>query len=483
MIRGVRQSASTSITFATASSISVDKTSPFSSMQLMRNQLRTMDLKDKDELRMARRAGLSLSTLSGEMNRWGSEYLGAAFSGKMANLTLRLSGLNAATEARRRAFGVTMYGSIGNTVKRASHLGEIDGADGRLLESKGVTDRDFSVWKQAKLEEWGHGNDNMLTPDAIYKIPDEALHEVATPELEKLSAAREKKISDVEKSSLLRDDQKQNSIGQINKLFDDREAQVFNNIRREAALKLLGMVNEEVNLAVIEPGAREREITKMGTQRGTWKGEITRSFFLFKSFPMALIMKHWARAFSMDTKASKAAYISALIASTTILGAAAQQVSNIVAGRDPQDMSKGKFWAAAFLKGGSLGIYGDFLMQTNTSYGNTPLAVLSGPVAGAVEDIIGLTQGNLIQAAQGKKTNAGAEAIKVLKSNIPLQNLWYTKAITDRLIFNQLQEMASPGYNRRVEQRAMKDYKQSYYYKPGEIVPSRMPDFKKAVGQ
>lgn len=406
-----------------------------SSMQLMRNQLSTLNPFNSNELRIARRAGLSLQTLVGEMNRWGAESLGPTFSAKMANLTIRASLLNAATEARRRAFGVTMYGSIGNVVNEHPDIHSIDSMDKRMLESKGVNDTTFQVWKKAQLEDWGGGNDTILTPDAIYRIPDSDLQGLGNP----------------------------------------------NTLRREAALKLIGMTNEEINMAVIEPGAREREITKMGTQRGTWKGEIARSFFLFKSFPLATIMKHWERAFSYEGKASKASYLGAFIAGTTILGAASQQIKNLLAGRDPQDMTKGKFWAASLMQGGSLGIYGDFLLNTQTSYGSSPLSVLAGPVAGYTEDLIGLTQGNLIRAAKGEKTHAAAEAIHMLKNNIPLQNLWYTKAITDRLIFNHLQEIVSPGYMNRIESRARKDFNQSYYYRPGEAVPHRAPDFARAL--
>lgn len=405
--------------------------------QLMRNQLATLNPRNKTELAMARRAGLSLQTLIGDMNRWGTEALGPSFSSKMANLTMRASFLNAATEARRRAFGVTMYGSIGNTTRKFANFDKIPADDLKLLKGKGIDKDTFAVWKKAQLEDWGNGNDTMLTPEAIYRIPD-------------------KELEGIEGNP--------------------------RDLRRDAALKLLGMVNEESNMAVIEPGARERSMMTMGTQRGTWKGEIVRSFFLFKGFPLSLIMRHWARGMAQGSVGGKALYIGSLIASTTILGAVAQQLNNIASGRDPQDMTQGKFWAQALMKGGSLGIYGDFVLNTNTQYGNTPLAVLSGPLAGYVEDVVGLTQGSIVKAAQGKKVDWGANAVRFAKSNIPLQNLWYTKAVTDRMIFNQLQEMVSPGYNRRVEQRARSQFNQSYYYRPGELTPRRAPDFGKAFG-
>src|SRR3546814_1370955 len=65
-------------------------------------------------------------------------------------------------------------------------------------------------------------------------------------------------------------------------------------------------------------------------QRGSLKGELTRSFFLFKSFPIAMVTRHWARALSAPTLQGRAAYLSALMASTTVLGMAALQTQQVV---------------------------------------------------------------------------------------------------------------------------------------------------------
>jgi hypothetical protein len=55
----------------------------------------------------------------GELNRWGTDGLGSSFSSKLANTTMRLSGLNAITDARKRAFGVTMMDAIGALTRRS----------------------------------------------------------------------------------------------------------------------------------------------------------------------------------------------------------------------------------------------------------------------------------------------------------------------------------------------------------------------------
>jgi len=399
---------------------------------------------------MARRVGLSLDTMLGEVNRWGADQFGPRWSARAASLTMRASGLNAATEGRRRAFGVSMMGSIGSTVNRYQKLADIKTIDKRVLVGSGVTEDIFKIWKMADLEDWGNGNTNMLTPETIYRIPNDKLVGMPIPG---------------------RDGQMRAAMP------EDAVA-----MKQEAALKLLGMVLDETNMAVMVPDARQRAWLA-SWRKGTWSGEIVGSFMLLKGMPMATIRKNFTRGvYGLDTNAGKAAYLASYVAATTVLGAVAAQIYEMINGRDPKNMSEGKFWAAALLKGGSLGVYGDFLFQTNTSYGNTPLAMLSGPIASYGEDLINLTQGSLIRIAQGKDSDFAPNAIRFVKGNIPLQNLWYTRAVTDRLIFNNLQDMASPGYIRRTEARLKRDYGQDFWWKMNEAAPSRAPNLQRAVG-
>lgn len=97
--------------------------------------------------------------------------------------------------------------------------------------------------------------------------------------------------------------------------------------------KLLAAVSEEVDMAVISPGARERMIAGAGMQRGTVSGELWRSLFLFKSFPISVMMRHWSRAMGMPSAGGRAAYLAAFLASTTILGAMSQQISDMITGK------------------------------------------------------------------------------------------------------------------------------------------------------
>jgi hypothetical protein len=405
-------------------------------MQLIRNELAAFNPANRVEERLALRAGLAMNTIAHSLNRFGNEGLGAGWSSKIANTTLRLSGLNAMTDARRRAYGVTMMGALGGVVRDHASLAALDRYDHRILLSKGVTPEEFAVWKLAPQEDWGGGNSTMLTPEAIYRIPDAALVHLGNPQA----------------------------------------------LREQAATKLLGIVLEETDVAVIEPGIRERAMMMEGLQRGTLKGELTRSFFLFKSFPIAMITKHWARAFSEPTRGGRAAYLAELFVTTSVLGMVALQASQVTQGKDPRDMTEWKTWAAAISKGGALSIYGDFFFSDQTQYGNSALSTLAGPVAGLAEDAISLTLGAAQKAAKGQNAHEGANLVRVAKANIPGANLWYARAAFDHLVFHRLQEYFSPGYLNRMKRRARKEFQQTYWWEPGQPAPKRAPDLEKAVG-
>lgn len=396
--------------------------------QLFRNQLEAMDPTNRTELARTRRAGLAMESLLGSVNRWAMDNMGPSKARWAATAVMRASGLTAWSDAHKRAYGVTMMSSLGEVVSRSPDLRSLDDGDFRILKSKGITEQDFSVWKLAEQEDWGKGNNTMLTPESIMRIPDDAVKHLGAPERVKFEAMR----------------------------------------------KLLGAVAEEVDMAVITPGAREQMITGGGLQRGTWKGELTRSVFLFKSFPISVVMRHWSRAMGMPSAGGRAAYIGTFIASTTILGALSQQLNDMASGRNPREMTgedAPKFWLGALLKGGGLGLYGDFLLSDHTRYGGGALASMLGPVAGLVDDVVKLGQGIPLNAVEGKPEQTGGDLVKLGKGLIPGANLWYAKAALDHMIFNQLQEYFSPGYLRKVEQRSKKNFNQTYWWRPQDVTP------------
>lgn len=422
-------------------------------MKVFANEIRMLNPASSGDRRLAQRAGLGLNQLIGSLNRFGADGLGtneqvagriAKFSQTVASKVMQASGLNALTAGSQRAFGATMLDTIGDMSRRHDSLAAMDPADAKRLAGQGVTETDWSVWRLAQPEDWRGVGDTVLTANSIYRIPDADL----------------------------------TAMAQQLKTTPQR-------LKDQAATKLLGAVLDETNMAIIEPGAREKAMMHGGVERGTLKGELVRSFWQFKSFSIGMIMRHGARGMGQEGW-GKAGYLAALVASTTVLGGMAIQLGEIAAGRDPKDITDDKKWGvpglrfglASFLKGGAMGLYGDFLFSDTSQGGSSPLATLGGPIAGDLESIFKLKD----NAADGEVNQTGGKLVRLAKSHLPGANLWYTKAATDHLIFNQLQDYFSPGYLRRMKQRARKEFKQSYWWEPGDSTPDRAPNLGAAVG-
>jgi hypothetical protein len=79
------------------------------------------------------------------------------------------------------------------------------------------------------------------------------------------------------------------------------------------------------------------------------------------------------------------------------------------------------------------------------------------------------------EGAYDKESSADAKALKLVRGHMPFVNLWYTKAVFDRAVYNDLMEFCSPGYTARVEGWAMKKTGQEYWWAPTKLEPTRMP--------
>ncbi len=420
--------------------------------QVMANEVRTLNPANPTDRRVALRAGLGINQYLGAMNRWGMDGMArdgqvsgriARYAGGMASAVMKFSGMNAVTRAGQQAFGSVLLDSLGEMTRAAGGLDAAPNAKlARRLKDAGIGDTVYSVWKLAQPEDWRGMGDSVLTAESIYRVSDEALE--AAARAENTTPAR---------------------------------------LRERAATELMAYVDGETNMAIIEPGVRERTALYGGTRRGTLGGEVLRGALQFKAFPISILMRHGARAMSMPTGIGKIGYSAALIGMTTLLGGVALQLGEVVSGRDPQDTTNPQFWSRALLKGGGLGIFGDLMFQDYTKYGSSVGALAAGPLGGDIEDLTKLVLANIQRGAEGKDTDVGARAVRMLKGKIPFANLWYTKAATDRLLFNQLQELASPGYLRRMEQRARTEFQQQYFWRPGEAVPQRGPDLGRVLAQ
>lgn len=378
--------------------------------------------------------GIIADSMVSNLNRWSGDNIKNNWSGRLANSTMKLSLMNAWTDTLRRAFSMTMMSGLAKMSK--TEWNALSEWDRSHLGRKGITQADWEVIRASQLT--SHDGADFLTPEAIRAGGDPRANEVVA--------------------------------------------------------KVLGLITDESEYAVINPDlATKAAASAGGMSRGTVRGELARSVMQFKSFPVAMISRHWRRMLDAPQGkdgapmlANKLMYGAAMMTSLTALGAIAFQNKQIVQGKDPVDMGTSKFWMRAMAQGGGMGIVGDFLLTDPTANPGDATANaiknVAGPTVGSAFDI-GYKLGveNIYEAANDKDTHFAAEAIRTGRSHLPYVNLWYAKAALDHAGLHALQENLSPGYLSKMQRRARKDWNQDYWWEPGNGAPDRAPDFG-AVG-
>lgn len=389
--------------------------------------------------------GVIGEALTSTLNRWTGDHLTHSLSGRVAGSVLKLQLMNAWSDGLRGAFAATMMRQF--TRKLGKAWADLDEWDQYLMQRKGLTEADWNIITQAQpTQRNGLG---YLTHDAIAAVNDPGAQAAAT--------------------------------------------------------KWMAFVQDEAQFAVVNPDLKTRAIvTGGGMPAGTVKGEAMRAFMQFKSFPTAMLTRHWGRiletpqglegapmGFGAESTAgarvNKAALLAGLNVTLMMLGAIVLQNKALVQGKDPYDMTEGKFWSRALAQGGGAGYIGDLLFKDPTEFRATTseqtIGSVLGPSAGAVAGLVGdLVVGNAWEAAKDKPTHFGAEALRWTNSNLPYTNLWQTRALYEHWFLHNAQEALNPGYLGRMQQRAMKDWGQGYWWAPGELAPDRAPDFERMMG-
>lgn len=356
-----------------------------------------------------------------------TEVTGAGFSAKAADFTMRASGLNAWTDAGRKAFGMEFDALLADNLENS--VKNLPQPLRDAFDRYGISAEDWDVLRATVPME--HKGARFFSVENLMARTD-------------LDEAR----------------------------------------RIDLANKLQEMILTEMDFAVPMPDSRARAITTGGIKRGTILGEATRAVGMFKSFPITVIATHLYRGALQAGVGAKARYLAEITIATTVMGAVAMQLKEMSRGKDPRDMSDPKFWAAAYLQGGGAGIYGDFLMADANRFGQGPVTTLAGPMADLGDDLTKLTIGNAQQGVRGENMNLAGDAINFMRSYTPGGSLWYTRLAYERLVLDQLAKQFDPNAGdrfRRIQRRRAIDYDQDYFWRPGEASPNRAPDFS-AVG-
>jgi hypothetical protein len=261
---------------------------------------------------------------------------------------------------------------------------------------------------------------------------------------------------------------------------------------RELSERYAAMILRETRYAVPEATVASRAVGG-ATRPGTFHGEVWRSMMQFKGFGIAVVMLHANRMARelMAGDRSAASMAGAMLITGAFLGAVSMSLKDIKDGRDPRKWLDEKtyfdpmFWAAAALQSGGLGIYGDFLFSNTGRTGSGLGKTMVGPVVDRIDNVLGLTMGNVGQAIRGEKTNRGREAAKLVRQNTPvIGNNIFLGLAYQRVLMDQLQRLADPEAHadfRRQIQHRRKDFKQDFWWEPGSSSPRRAPDLTRPL--
>ncbi len=352
---------------------------------------------------------------------------------KVQNTFFRWSGLNYWTDSQRAGMEMLMSRSLAQLADRP--MADLPDASRRLLDMFGI---DAGKWEMLRgLDHHQANGRRYITPDLAQKIPDDQMAAYLVSRGEIKADTRPEIVA-------ARVDQ----------------------ARRDLALDLHAYFTDRSEYAVLQPGARERAITRLGTRPGTPEGEGIRMLMQFKSFPVAVISRAWGREiYGGQGGFGKVAGLVHMMVAGTVFGYLALTAKDLAKGRSPRDPTDPKVWAAAFTQGGGAGIYGDFIVGEYSRFGRTLLASIAGPTFSQVDTVADLW--NRVKSGD----DLAAPALRAILSNAPFVNLFYSRIALDYLFLYQIQEALSPGFLKRFERTVEKQNKQKFMVRPSAAVP------------
>jgi len=242
-------------------------------------------------------------------------------------------------------------------------------------------------------------------------------------------------------------------------------ARELRNFKNELELTWRNVLNDQGTHGTPEPDSQIRSITKMGTVKGTYMGEINSFVMQYKNFAVSLYKKILRREMDSygpdESKLIGATMIASALMLGTIFGYIVLSIKDMLSGRSPRDPKKLSVIMQSFVQGGGGGIYGDFLMsEVQNQYGNGVFETALGPTASDIKKFIDMVK------TMNEPKKAGKKFLQLAEGHTPFINLYYTKAAYDYLIGYQIKEYLDPGFFQRMKDRNEKNRGQTYYFKP-----------------
>lgn len=396
-------------------------------MKQMRRLIASKDFREE-----AQNAGLIFENAVDQGNavaRYDMEDIHIETAARLADFTIRSSGLGYLTEIQRQSFGMEFMNTVARKW-RGQTFDQLEPKTQRMMESYGIQARDWDVIRSADVHETRNG-----------------MQMVRAQEIE------ERGFQDV-------------------------------------ADRYMEMITSLTEFAVPSTDLYGRAFVLGRTTPGSLSGEFLRSALQFKAFPVTMMTTQVSRVMAElyeGRKLTAAQYAAGLLIGNTLLGALAIQMKDTTKGRDPRDMTSSKFWMAAVAQGGGAGIFGDFLFADVNRFGGSLGATLAGPTIGFADDVLKYTVGNVQELAQGEDTKFGRETVNMLRRYTPGGSLWYLRLAYEREVLDRVQEIVDPkaAASFKAKVRGAKQFDTEFFVQPGKGLfdrSSRAPNLNNMIG-
>jgi hypothetical protein len=223
-------------------------------------------------------------------------------------------------------------------------------------------------------------------------------------------------------------------------------------------------------------------------ERGTILGELAEFGSQFMSFGMSFTARQMEAIYIYSMLAKSRAgriargsgYFAAMAIPLTMGAAFYTQVLNVLNGKDPEDMTEGKFWVKAFVKGGGGGLFADFVDKSENRFGQGLAATLGGIGGAFIGDTADLTLKGIQSVVWPEEQEVGRALAKYvgrytpILSSHPATRAWYRRAFVD-----QLQWLLDPDADKSF--KAQKN-RASHWWEPGNVNFHRLPNPDAALG-